>query len=119
MDNERLIADSLVKILNLHGYEAVGVYNPTQAMEYAASNLCDLLISDVVVHGHMSGVELAIEFSKLQPLCKVLLISGNSLTADHLKSAEKQGYSFEILAKPVHPEELLKHIQTLTGRPES
>jgi hypothetical protein len=37
-----------------------------------------------------------------------LLFSGQTLTQDLLAEAEQQGYTFSILAKPVHPSLLLE-----------
>lgn len=115
MDDEPVVANSLAQILKLFGYDSVAVYNPQQALEHIASNPCDVLISDVVVPGHMSGIDLAVEFSKLLPLCKVILISGNHSTAELLRDSEEHGHYFEILAKPVHPNEILDRVKTLTA----
>jgi DNA-binding NtrC family response regulator len=66
----------------------------------------DILISDVMMKG-MSGIDLAIEVTKRSLPCKILLISGQATTADLLEDAKKLGYEFEVLAKPVHPNELI------------
>jgi DNA-binding NtrC family response regulator len=71
------------------------------------------LITDVVMPG-MSGVELAVHFRKAHPQCKVLLFSGQARTVDLLEGAKKQGYNFEVLAKPVHPTDLLKKVREKT-----
>jgi CheY-like chemotaxis protein len=54
-----------------------------------------------------TGIDLAIRFREINPKCKVLLFSAKAATADLLEIARKQGYEFEVLAKPVHPEDLL------------
>lgn len=56
----------------------------------------------------MHGIDLAILLTKQIPSCQTLLFSGQTLTADLLTEAEKQGYTFAILAKPVHPSLLLE-----------
>jgi hypothetical protein len=43
--------------------------------------------------------------------CKVLLISGQAETSDLLESAREAGRNFTVLAKPVHPTELLAAIK--------
>ena len=70
----------------------------------------DLLISDVVMPG-MTGVDLAIRFREAQPNCKILLISGQGATANFLEEARVKGYDFELLAKPVHPADLLAKLR--------
>jgi hypothetical protein len=48
------------------------------------------------------------------PACKVLLFSGQPLTAHLLEAAQARGYDFELLAKPVRPANLLAKIRILT-----
>ena len=47
----------------------------------------------------------------LLPRIKILLFSGQAATADLLEKARAQGYEFEILAKPVHPQDLLTKLR--------
>ena len=49
------------------------------------------------------------------PDCKVLLFSGQAETCDLLKEARIRGYDFEILAKPVHPADLLARLRNPAG----
>ena len=59
----------------------------------------------------MDGIEAAIRIRKFLPSCKILLFSGQAATADLLENARSQGHDFEILAKPVHPAELLAKLK--------
>jgi CheY-like chemotaxis protein len=72
----------------------------------------DLLISDMVMP-LLSGIELAIQLREVCPNCKVLLFSGQAATAGMLDKARTSGHDFEVLAKPVHPADLLKKIRTV------
>jgi DNA-binding NtrC family response regulator len=65
-----------------------------------------LLISDILMPG-ITGIETAIELRTAFPSCRVLLFSGQASTANMLEKARARGYEFEILAKPVHPSDLL------------
>jgi hypothetical protein len=47
----------------------------------------------------------------LLPKIKILLFSGQAATADLLEKARAHGYEFEILAKPVHPQDLLTKLR--------
>lgn len=113
IDDEPQVADSLAKILDLFGYQATSVYSPTQAIELINTQPCDILIADVVMEGHPSGIDLAIQFASLLPECKVLLISGNNSTVELLRAAQEHGYTFEVLAKPVHPNVILQRLKTM------
>jgi DNA-binding NtrC family response regulator len=111
VDDEVLIAETLVMILNQSGFSACAFNDPRHALTAAISGSPpDLLISDVVMPG-MSGVELGIEFRQKFPECKVLLFSGQAATADMLEAARSQGYDFDVLSKPVHPPDLLAKLR--------
>jgi CheY-like chemotaxis protein len=110
VDDERVIADTLAIILNQHGYDASAVYTGTSAVERARALRPDLIISDVIMPD-MNGIEAAIHIRDFLPSCKILLFSGQAATADLLESARAQGHEFEILAKPVHPQDLLAKLR--------
>ncbi len=106
VDDEQVIADTLSIILNKAGFEASPVYTGTAAVESARNIQPDLIISDVIMPD-MNGIEAAIQIRSFLPSCKILLFSGQAATADLLESARAKGHEFEILAKPVHPQDLL------------
>jgi CheY-like chemotaxis protein len=110
VDDEQVIADTLAKILDLNGYDASAVYTGTAAVESARSLKPDLVISDVIMPD-MNGIEAAISIRGFLPGCKILLFSGQAATADLLETARAQGHEFEILAKPVHPSDLLAKLK--------
>ncbi|MGD0801568.1 MAG: response regulator [Terracidiphilus sp.] len=109
-DDERVIADTLAMILNQSGFEARAVYSGEKAVELALAFKPQMLISDVIMAG-MSGIDAAIQIRGLFPKIKILLFSGQAATADLLEKARAQGYEFEILAKPVHPQDLLARLR--------
>jgi CheY-like chemotaxis protein len=111
VDDEQVIADTLAKILDLNGYDASAVYTGTAAVESARSLKPDLVISDVIMPD-MNGIEAAISIRGFLPGCKILLFSGQAATADLLENARAQGHEFEILAKPVHPSDLLAKLKS-------
>ena len=113
VDDERLVAHSLAQVLNMVGFDAFSLYSGSQAIDRAVVTPFDVLICDVVMAG-MTGIDAAIEISKLLPNCKVLLFSGNIATADMLKDAHERGHDFEILAKPVHPSVIVDRLKAMT-----
>ena len=110
VDDERVIADTLVIILNRSGFDATAVYSGERAVEAAQEMRPDMMISDVIM-ADMNGIDAAIKIRGILPACKVLLFSGQAATADLLEKARTQGYEFEILAKPVHPQDLLARLR--------
>jgi CheY-like chemotaxis protein len=109
-DDERVIADTLAIILNQSGFEATAVYSGEKAVETAKVLRPDMLISDVIMTD-LNGIDAAIKIRTLLPECKILLFSGQAATADLLDRARVQGHEFEILAKPVHPQDRLARLR--------
>jgi DNA-binding response OmpR family regulator len=110
VDDEPLIASTTTTILLHSGYDAHSFVNPLEALEAAQAVGPDLVIADVVMPG-LSGIDLAIRLKELCPTCKVLLLSGQAETQDLLEVARSQGHDFTVLAKPIHPTELLARIR--------
>ena len=109
-DDEQVIANTLAIILNQAGFEARAVYSGEKAIEALDGFQPDMLITDVIMTG-MTGIEAAIATKQKMPNCKILLFSGQAATADLLEKGRLDGYEFEILAKPVHPTDLLDKLR--------
>ena len=118
VDDEHVIADSLVAILNQSGFSASAAYDAESAIDLISARVPDLLISDVCMPG-MNGVELAIQVCERFPGCKVLLFSGHAGSTPLLEEARKKGYDFDFLSKPVHPRDLLARLNWVGDCPEA
>ena len=117
VDDETAIADTLAKILSLSGYPAIAAYDGNGALDTALLRPPEMLITDVMLPG-MNGVELAITIQRVFPECKILLFSGQAATTEMLTSANRAGHRFELLNKPIHPNDLLSHVSaSLKTRP--
>lgn len=112
VDDEPLIADTLVAILNEHGFEAVGVYGGTEAIEVAGKLAPEILLSDVLMP-KMSGIELAIRVREGFPGIAVFLFSGQAATSELMRKAAMDGHHFELLPKPIHPQELVAKLKEI------
>jgi CheY-like chemotaxis protein len=110
VDDERVIADTLAMILNQSGFQASAVYSGEKALELAATMRPDMFISDVIM-ADLNGIDAAIRIRAMLPGIKILLFSGQAATANLLEKARSQGYEFEILSKPVHPQDLLTRLR--------
>ena len=117
VDDEHVIATSLVAILQMNGFSAKSFTCGREALNAARLQAPDLLISDVLMPD-MSGIDLAILMTVNYPGCKVLLFSGQAATSDLLQTARDKGYNFRLLSKPVHPTDLLCEVGTLPQQPE-
>jgi len=116
VDDEREIADSLVTILNRSGYAAEAAYDGKTALEMARLVPPELLLTDVTMPG-MDGMELAIAVRKAVPDCRVLLLSEQTTSGAPSSDARNAGQNgFNLLAKPVRPDDLLTETSRLFGR---
>jgi DNA-binding NtrC family response regulator len=107
VDDEHMIANTLAQILNASGFEAKALFSGEHAVPEATEFLPDVLLTDVIMRG-ISGIDVAMQIAEVLPACRVILFSGQASTADLLDRAKAQGYRFEMLAKPIHPRDLLR-----------
>jgi CheY-like chemotaxis protein len=114
IDDEGVIAESVVEILNQEGYEAIAVSNGNSAVELARTWMPDIVLSDVIMPG-LNGIETGIQIREFAPQCKIILFSGQAATVDLLQHAREDGHRFEILAKPIKPEHLILVIRAAAG----
>ena len=112
VDDEAIIVDTLAKILNMNGFHAVVAYSGAEAIECAQLEPFDVLLTDVVMPG-MNGIETWEAICKIHPLCRVILVSGNTQADLILRNAHECGTDFEIFAKPVHPMILIERLREM------
>ena len=109
-DDERLIADTLVLILNQGGFHARAAYSGCEALEVAAEFQPDILVSDLLL-GDCNGVDTAMRVRELFPRLRVFLLSGQTSIGEILTRSEARDLHFEVMIKPVHPSELMRRLQ--------
>jgi CheY-like chemotaxis protein len=110
VDDQRMIADTTAEVLNQSGFRASRTYSSHSALEMARELKPDYLLTDVLMPG-MNGVELAIEIARELPMTRIILFSGQAGITDILHRAKDNGYVFELLSKPIHPEKLVDHLR--------
>ena len=112
VDDEPVVADSLAAVFRMHGYEVRTAYSAEEAMAAFAEWRPDAALVDVVLPG-MNGVDLALVLQNSYEHCRVLLFSGCEIAGELLGRAAKMGRTFPILAKPMHPTEVLEAVKML------
>ena len=109
------VAEVSVALLETLGYGVTQVNSAQAALDALASGSSfDLVFSDVVMPGGMSGVELARVLRGRYPGLPVLLTTGYSIVA---QAAGKEG--FAILPKPYRPTALQAQIRDLLQLPRA
>lgn len=114
IDDEPVIADTVVEVLNEEGFEAIAVSTGASAIEIAKAFHPDVVLSDVIMP-RLNGIETGIRIRDITPDCRVILFSGQAATVDLLEKARQQGHRFDILPKPIRPEQLISVIRTGSG----
>jgi len=110
VDDEKVIADTIVQILNRNGFIAEAAYGGEEAIEKAGRHCPELVLSDVLMP-QVDGVEAAIAIRRRCPDTRIILFSGQAATVEILTRAREQGHTFELLPKPIHPTQLIKHLR--------
>jgi CheY-like chemotaxis protein len=110
VDDEPAIASTLAMILCKEGVDATAFTDPLVAVQAVRGDPPDLLLSDVVMPG-LSGIELAVQVRQSCPDCKVVLFTGQPTHEDLLDIDRINAYVFSIIAKPLHPVNLLRIIR--------
>ena len=106
IDDEKSVADTLVMILEREGHDALAAYNGASALEKIESFIPDCVISDVVMPG-LNGIEVCAIIERKHPACHILLFSGQASTNELIEKARRDGHTWELLPKPLDPDELL------------
>ena len=110
VEDERIIARMLRKILEERGYNIVNsVASGKEAIESAARYNPDLIIMDIMLEDDIDGVEAAAVIME-NHACPIIFLTGNSDPAT-LKSARDIN-PFEMLTKPVEKFHLIEVIES-------
>lgn len=118
IDDEKNLADTLVWILERAGFEATSAYDGESALQRLDTFPPDVVISDVIMPG-VNGIEVCTRIQARFPKCHILLFSGQTATNELLGEAREHGLTWELLAKPMDPDELLAKVTSLAQKSES
>jgi len=110
VDDEHLIADTMREILKRSGFHAIAAYDGQEGLRTALQVTPDVVLTDIVMP-QMNGVQLAIAIRKALPSVDIILLSGQAGITDILERATREGYTFDLISKPVHPEKLLQRLR--------
>jgi signal transduction histidine kinase len=104
VEDDAIVADLTAQILKSAGYSVSHVKSAAAALEsLSGSHRIDVVFSDVMMPGGMSGVDLAREIRRLHPGLPVVLTTGYIEVA---RTAMAEG--LEVLVKPYSPEAAMR-----------
>ena len=110
VEDESHLAKGLRFNLEAEGHSVEVVGDGESALEQAQTIAPDILITDVVMPG-MNGIDLAKSIRSQFPKTRIVLLSGQAHARDFVRAANHEGYSFELWAKPIHPDLLLERLK--------
>jgi signal transduction histidine kinase/ActR/RegA family two-component response regulator len=103
VEDDDEVAALTVEMIHQLGYEATRVASAEAALGALADRRSvDIVFSDVMMPGHMNGVELAQEIRRRRPNLPVLLTSGHAEAAQRNAGTQK----IDIIPKPYRLDEL-------------
>lgn len=108
VEDQESLRETLVEQLYNLGYRTVGVGTAEQAISYInKEKSIDYLLSDIVLSGKLTGIDVAKYVQLYCPQTKILLMTGN-----YSENIEKIS-EFPILEKPFRLDELEKRLSNL------
>lgn len=99
VDDMKKLAESLATVLCMSDVEVETFYDAKSALSRAMVRLPDILITDIEMPG-MDGISLAQAITRLNPHCKILLMSGNQSHSQERWKDSWPADSFAFIQKP-------------------
>ena len=113
VEDEKLLADSLKKLLEGKGFCVDAIYNGEDGAEYALTGIYDLLILDVMMPG-LDGYQLARKVRSARCTTSILMLTAKSNVEDRILGLNSGADYY--LTKPFDTRELLACINALLRR---
>ena len=113
VEDERNLADAIVKILEDEGYNAEATYDGKAGLTCAKSGLYDAIVLDVMLPG-MSGYDVVHSMRREEVSTPVLMLTAKTSTAE--KVAGLDAGADDYMTKPFEAAELLARLRALTRR---
>lgn len=107
VEDEAVVLHTLQLVLKQNGYDVCGARDGTEAFSVAPAFEPDILLCDINLPG-VDGITVAKRIKHELPHIRVVLLSGEITSAELLEQAQRNGYHFEVLAKPAEPQQLLR-----------
>lgn len=113
IEDEQLLADSLVTLLSSKGFQVEAVYDGETGVEFALLGIYDLLILDIMIP-KLNGLELARKVRAQRCNVPILMLTAKSDISDRIEGLNAGADYY--LTKPFDTRELLACINALLRR---
>jgi DNA-binding response OmpR family regulator len=113
IEDEKILADSLVTLLTSKGFQVEAVYDGETGLDYALLGIYDLLILDVMMPG-LDGYQVARQVRRQHCGVPILMLTAKSDVMDRIEGLNAGADYY--LTKPFDTRELLACITALLRR---
>jgi PAS domain S-box-containing protein len=111
VDDEPALAELVQSWAREDGHTAVLAHSAADALTLLTVKAFDVLLSDIIMPGHIDGIGLAQKASAVQPGLKILLMSGYSRET----STHRAAIAWPLLVKPFGKQDLQAALQKACG----
>lgn len=114
-EDDKMVLNMIKDYFENYGYKVLAASNGDEALSYYAEYNNDIAVSLLdVVMPKKSGIEVYRQIKTLNPLARVIIMSGYAIELEKYKS--ELGKDTLIVQKPVSPKELIKMIRDLLDK---
>jgi PAS domain S-box-containing protein len=110
VEDNPAVADASAGLLEQLGYTVRWASDAETALAEIEADGIDVVFSDIIMPGKMDGLKLALTIREKNPTLPILLTTGYSESAKHVRS------DFPVLRKPYQLHELSRELSKLTGQ---
>ena len=111
VEDEHHLVDVAEEVLNKIGYKTITANTGHEAIQKLENHKIDLVVTDVIMPGQMTGFQLADFIEEKYPTIKILLTSG--FTGKMVNPINAKKWHSSLLLKPYQISELTHSVQTL------
>ena len=110
VDDEKIVTSAFKTLLKVEGFNNAHFFNnPKEALEFLASNIPDLVISDFLMP-EMNGLEFLSEVKKMYPEVSKILLTGYADKENAIKAINEIGL-YRYIEKPWNNDDLIINIK--------
>ena len=113
VEDEPRLAEALTQLLSEQKYSVDAVHNGRDALAYAASELYDVMILDVMIP-EPDGFQVARQLRRDKNPIPILLLTARDELTDKVKGLDCGADDY--MTKPFAPEELMARVRALSRR---
>lgn len=113
VEDEKQLSEALQQILIKNKYTVDAVYNGDEGLDYALSDVYDVIILDIMLP-KLNGIEILKMIRKRKISTPVILLTAKGSIEDRILGLDSGADDY--LPKPFSPDELLARLRALTRR---